>query len=539
MKKMMKPVLSVLAASIALSACNLAPKNTMPSIDLPRVFKYDADGSEQAIQASSLGWEQYFSDPRLHQLIELALKNNTDLRLANLNVEQVRTQYAIQRNAQLPTINSSASAARGGNAAAVSNSYSVGLGVSSFELDLWGRVRNSSEAALQSYFATAASRDATHLSIVAAVAKAHFNEVYANESMVLAQRVLSSREETYRLSLLRHKAGVISAVDLREQEAAIEAARSAYVAAVRGREQARNALELLINQALPEDLPAPLPLLQQLPNRTLLAGLSSQVLLNRPDIRAAEYQLKQADANIGVARAAFFPTISLGSSIGLGHNELSNLFSSNNKQWSLNSGIGLPIFDWGSRKANLESVKIAREKAVVHYEATVKSAFRDVADALVVRAAMEHQLDASMAQRDAYNDRLRLIQLRYRHGVASSLNLLDAERSSFSAESNVLSTELVMLENLADLYKALGGGLKRLVDDEAVILEQIEQAPAMIQAAQEQATSETQIQEVNLEVEESQEPVIEIEENALAEDSIEETKEIFEKSDEMIEIENQ
>lgn len=466
MKTVFKPVLTAMAASIALSACNLAPKSLTPSVDIPSAFQYDLHRDETTIQAVSLGWQDYFADPRLHRLIELALKNNTDLRTANLNVEQVRAQYAIQRSLQLPSLGSNAGVERNGNAAQIRNAYSVGLGVAAFELDLWGRVRNSSEAALNTYFETAAIRDASHLSIVAAVAKAYFNERYAEESMILAERVLKSRQETYRLSTLKHKAGVISAVDMREQEAAIENARAAYTQAVRGREQARNALALLISQPLPEDLPAPLALNKQLAVQTLPAGLSSQLLLNRPDIRAAEYALKRADANIGVARAAFFPTISLTGRVGWSSDELNNLFDGGQKFWSVGPSLNLPLFDWGNRKSNLEAVKVAREKVVLAYEAAVESAFRDVSDALVVRATLDRQYQSHLAQSQAYNDRLRLIQLRYQHGVASSLDLLDAERSSFGAATTVLATQLNMAENFADLYKALGGGLKRLSDED-------------------------------------------------------------------------
>ncbi|WP_038327575.1 efflux transporter outer membrane subunit [Kingella kingae] len=462
----MKKQLSIIGMSIVLSACNLAPKYEQPQIKLPsEQFQYNSSNT-QAIQAASLGWQDYFADPRLHALIELGLKNNTDLRTANLNVEQVRAQYAITRSAQLPDINGSAGATRSHNPAnGVGESYSVGLGISAFELDLWGRVRNNSEAALQSYFASAASRDATHLSLVSTIAKAYFNELVATANMELADRTLNNYEETYRLMQLRHRAGVISALELRQQESLIESAKSSYAGAVRSREQARNQLELLISQKLPEDLPAPLPLAQQFKIQDLPAGLPSDLLLNRPDIIAAEHNLKQANANIGAARAAFFPRISLTSSVGLGSNQLSNLFESANKSWSFGGSLSVPIFDWGNNSANLDAAKIAQQKTVVAYEAAVESAFRDVADALVARAAFTSQYQSNLAQNKAQSERLRLTHLRYKHGVSSSLDLLDAERSHYSSTSAVLSTQLSLLENLADLYKVLGGGLKRHTQD--------------------------------------------------------------------------
>ncbi|WP_084165975.1 efflux transporter outer membrane subunit [Conchiformibius kuhniae] len=460
-------VLSLGACSHIKPVVKLAPDYRQPQVAVPETFRYDTPEQGEGIQAASLGWQDYFADPRLHALIELALKNNTDLRTAALNVEQVRAQYAIARTAEVPNLGANGSATRRGNDYGAASNYSIGLGVSNFELDLWGRVRNASDAALQQYFATAAAKDAAHLSLIAAVAKAHFNEIYADASLKLAERVLAGRQETYRLTRLKHKAGVVSAIPLREQEALIEAAKNNLATAAKGREQARNALALLIAQPLPANLPKPLALDKQYKIKQLPAGLSSQLLLNRPDIRAAEYQLRQANANIGVARAALFPTIGLTGSIGLASGQLGQLLQGNGKNWSFGGVVSVPIFDWGRNRANIEAVKIAQEKTVVAYEAAVRAAFRDVSDALVARAALQSQYQSNIAQRNAHNERLRLVKLRYKHGAASSLDLLDGERSSHNAESGVLATQLSLLENMADLYKALGGGLKRHTRDDA------------------------------------------------------------------------
>ena len=416
-----------------------------------------------------MGWQDYFADPRLHRLIEIALERNTDLRGAALNAEAVRAQYMISRAALLPGINASGTGQRGRVAADlsgtgssyVSSAYNVGLGVTSYELDLFGKVRSTSQAALQSYFASVASRDATHLSLISSVAKAYFNERYAEERMALAQRVLQTREQTYKLTQLRHRAGVISAVDLRQQEALIESAKADYASAVQAREQARNAMAVLLNQPLPADLPAGLPLSRQFAIKQLPAGLSSEVLLNRPDIRAAEFALKRANANIGAARAAFFPSISLTGMIGTGSTELSGLFKGGNSTWTFAPSINLPIFNWGSNVANLDYAKIMQQAEIVNYEAAVQSAFRDVSDALVAREQLDKTYAANAQQSKAYADALRLINLRYRHGVSSALDLLDAERSSYAADTTQLATQLTLLENMADLYKALGGGLKQ------------------------------------------------------------------------------
>lgn len=467
MNTLLKPACAAIVASVSLAACNLAPKYEQPNVVLPaEQFQYDMN-SPQAIQAASLDWQAYFADPRLKQLIEIALKNNTDLRLANLNVEQVRAQYAIKRANLFPGLDASGGASRSGNRAGVGESYQIGLGISSFELDLWGRVRNTNQAALQQFLSTAAGRDATHLSIISMIAKAHFNEIYAANAMELAQQTLKSREESYRLAQLRHRAGVISVLQLHQQETLIEQAKSGYAAAVQAREFARNALQLLISEKLPEHLPEPLPMSQQFTMRHLPAGLSSDLLLNRPDIIAAEHQLKAANANIGAARAAFFPRISLTGTLGLSSTDLSHLFRAGNKTWSLGGNLAVPIFDWGANRANLNVAKIEREKMLVAYESTVEAAFRDVSNALVARAALNSQLDSSLAMNRAASETLRLTRLRYRHGVASSLDLLEAERSSYDAARTTLQTELTLAENLADLYKALGGGWHRLSKDEA------------------------------------------------------------------------
>ena len=379
----------------------------------------------------------------------------------------------ITRADGLPSVNASGSAARTRTAKDLSstgnsytrNAYSIGLGVTSYELDLFGKARSNQDAALESYFNSTATRDSTHLSLVASVAKAYFNERYAEESMALAQRVLKSREQTYRLTQLKHQAGVVSAVDLRQQEALIESAKADYASAVQSKEQASNALAILLNQPIPTDLPKGLTLSKQFKVNKLPAGLSSDVLLNRPDIRAAEHALKQANANIGAARAAFFPSISLTSTIGMGSTELSGLFRGSNRTWTFAPSINIPIFNWGSLQASLDAAKIRQEIQVVNYEAAVQSAFRDVADALVAREQLEQAHAAKQRQSKAYADNLRLVNLRYQHGVSSALDLLDAERSNYSANTTLLASQLSRLENMADLYKALGGGLKRFTDE--------------------------------------------------------------------------
>lgn len=486
MKTVVKPLFTATVLTVSLAACSnlgvkpikdFAPEYVQPELQIPETFRYDLSAEQGAgIQAASLGWKDYFADPRLHQLIDLALKNNTDLRTAALKVEEVRTQYGIQKNDNLPDLGASGSVTRSGRSTNGTSSYNVGLSTS-YELDLWGKIKNANESALQAYFATAAGKDATHLALIASVANAHFQELYADASMKLAERTLASYQETYRLSKLRHQAGVISNVDLLAQQAQIESAKASYASAVRSRELARNALEVLISQPLPSNLPKPLAMDKQYKIRNLPAGLSSQVLLNRPDIRQAEFNLKQANANIGVARAQLYPSVSLTGSLGLVNSKLGDLFtSSSSRSWSAGVGVNnFSIFDWGAKKANIEVEKLQQQQLVVAYEKAVETAFQEVSDALVSRAAFNSQLQSNAALRQAQNERLRLINLRYKHGIASSLDLLDAQRSSYNADSTILSTQLNLLQNMADLYKVLGGGLKRLSTDETQIVQQIEE----------------------------------------------------------------
>lgn len=500
MKSILKPLFTVSVLATSLAACSplgiaplkdYAPEYQQPSTEIPQTFRYDLSAEESAgIQAASLGWKDYFADPRLHALIELALKNNTDLRTAALNVEIARTKYGIQENTPLPDLGGTAGATRAGRVGTAGNSFNVGLSTG-YELDLWGKIKNTNEAALQSYFASAAAKDSVHLTLIDSVAKAHFQEIYAEASMKLAERNLASFQETYRLSKLRHKAGVISNVDLLAQESQIESAKASYANAVRTREMARNALEVLISQPLPKDLPTPLSLDKQYKIRNLPAGLSSQVMLNRPDIRQAELALKQANANIGIVRANLYPSISLTGTLGLASPQLANLFKTDNGSWSFGAGVSnVSIFDWGVKKANVEVAKMQQEQSIIAYEKAVESAFKEVSDALVSRAAFNSQLKSNQAQRNAQNERLRLINLRYKHGIASSLDLLDAQRSSYGADSNVLATQLNLLNNMADLYKVLGGGLKRHTSDAPEILQQIDEAKNPVVKAVEESSAE-------------------------------------------------
>ena len=456
------------SAMSVLSACSMAPKYQQPTLITAPAFPSGAAMDQAgAVAAANLGWQEYFADPRLRRLIALALENNQDMRVAVLNVEAVRAQYAIARADRLPSLAATGAGSKARVAedlstigrSYIAESYTVGLGVSSFELDLFGRVKSLSDEALNTYLAQEQSRDATQISLIASIAKAYFAERIAQDNMNLSERVLKSREESKRLTDLKFKAGVISAIDVNTAVSQIESARSDYAAAERSRDQARNALALLIGQPLPNDLPAGSALTTQFINSELPVGLPSEVLYQRPDVRQAEFALKSANANIGAARAAFFPKITLTGSVGSGSTELSNLFTGGNATWGFVPQITLPIFSWGANKANLDLAEVRKNIAVAQYEQTVQSAFRDVADALVARRTLLQQYQAQQRSDKAASERYRLVNMRFQHGISSSLDLLDAERTSYSSQQALLQTQQTLLENRADLYKVLGGGL--------------------------------------------------------------------------------
>jgi len=446
--------LSILMAA-ALSGCaNLAPEHQRPAAPVAQSWAQPSQGPEAAAQ---LDWQRYYADARLRKLIELALQNNRDLRVALLNVEQARALARVSAANQLPTVGVGlASSRQPGKDDTITSSYQAGLQISAYELDLFGKLGNQSDAATQRYLASAEGARAAQLSLVAAVAAAHLGLQADEELLQLARQTLATREDSHRLFKLRFDNGAASSLDLAGAASALEAARAAVAQAERQRAQDENALVLLLGQPLPADLPAGQALAaQQLAE--LPAGLPSEVLVQRPDVLQAESLLRAANANIGAARAAFFPSITLTTSLGTASSELDGLFK--NTAWSFASQLLLPIFDSGRNEANLASAKAAREIAVAQYEKSVQSAFREVADALAGRATLGEQARAQDAQAAAEAERLRLVELRFANGASSSLELLDAQRASFAARQAALQVRLAQLVNGVQLYKALGGGV--------------------------------------------------------------------------------
>lgn len=462
---MTKLALSLLAAGM-LAGCTLAPTYVRPEAPVAASYPADAIGRDTRI-AADIGWREFFTDPRLQATIAAALENNRDLRIAALRIEEARAQYNIQSADLLPTLNATASGSRARVPASlnttgtsiVTSSYQVGVSMSSFELDFFGRVRSLSNAALAQYLATEEARQAAHISLVAEVAKAYLAERAFTEQLELTQRTLQGREDAYKLAKQRFDVGASSALDLRLNETLVLSARVATATLTRQRAQAANALTLLIGKPL-TGLPAPQPLSSQNIVAELPAGLPSDLLIRRPDIRAAEERLKAANANIGAARAAFFPRISLTASLGTSSSTLAGLFDAGSRSWTFVPQLLLPIFDFGRNSNNLDLAWVRKNIAIADYEKSIQVAFREVSDALVARATLNDQLDAQRAVTEAQAERLRLSEQRFQNGVSSSLDVLDAQRELFTAEQTLVQTRLLRLTNAIDLYRALGGGLK-------------------------------------------------------------------------------
>ncbi len=449
--------LGALAASALLSACmSLAPDYQRPAAPVAPGYPDDAAGSGPA--APDLDWQAFYTDERSRRLIQLALQHNRDLRVAALTIEQARAQLQLRRADALPGVNALAAGSRQGGEGAQTNLYTIGLGVTAWELDFFGRIRSLSEVALAQFYATEEARKATQIALIAAVVNAQLALQADDELIASTRSTLATREDSLKLTKLKFDNGAASELDLRQAESLLEGANVALAQQRRQRALDANALVLLIGQPLPADLPPARPLAEQGLLANLPAGLPSELLDRRPDVRQAERQLIGANANIGAARAAFWPRITLTGTVGVASTELSKLFSDGGSAWTFAPQLVLPIFDAGRNRANLQVAQVNRDIALAQYERAIQTAFREVADALAGRATLGEQLRAQRAQADAEETRARLADLRYRNGAASYLDVLDAQRSLFTARQAVVQTQLQQAQNQVTLYKVLGGG---------------------------------------------------------------------------------
>lgn len=469
------PPLSVLCMAMLLAGCSMIPKYQRPAApvaaDWPALDAASAlpaaanDPASPAALAADIEWQTFFSDSKLKLLIEAALRNNRDLRIAVLNIEQARAQFQIRRADQLPTLNVAATGLRQPNPngnGSISSLYTAGLAVTAYELDFFGRVASLKEAALAQYLATEEGRKTTQISLIASVANTYLSLLADEELLAITQQTLGTREESLKLAKLRFDNGVTSELDFRQAESLTEGARVSLAQLTRQRALDQNLLTLLLGQPLAGDLAVALPAGKGLADTPVMtdvpAGLPSDLLTRRPDVRQAEQLLLASNANIGAARAAFFPRISLTASAGSASTSLSGLFKSGSYGWTLAPQLLLPIFDSGRNRAGLDTANVGRDIAVAQYERSIQNAFREVADALAGRATLGEQLRAQQAQATAEGVRFKLSDLRYQNGIASQLDLLDAQRSLFAARQAVVQTRLAQLQSQVTLYRTLGGG---------------------------------------------------------------------------------
>jgi len=456
--------------AVLLAGCTLAPKYTRPEAPVPASWPsgpaYDnAQFSRGAPAAAGLKWREFFTDDRLRKVIETALRNNRDLRTAALNVERARAVYGIARAELSPTVDatgrgrkerapSSAFGSSGGSV--IIERYDVNLGINSWEIDFFGRIRSLKDAALQEYLGTEQARRSAQILIVSGVADAYLTLAADRESLKLVRSTLDTQKAAYGLIRRRFDVGLSPELDLRQAQTRVDAARVDLALYSRLTAQDENALDLLVGSKVPAELlPDNLTLVR--PAREIAPGMSSEVLLLRPDILQAESLLKAANANIGAARATLFPRISLTTAFGTASGELAGLFKSGTRAWSFSPQIVAPIFD-ARAWAALDAIKVEREIAVAQYEKSIQAAFREVADALAVLGTVEDQLSAQLSLVEAATDTYRLSNARYMKGIDSFLGVLDAQRSLYAAQQGLIAVRLTRFANRVTLYAVMGGG---------------------------------------------------------------------------------
>ncbi|HRI76749.1 MAG TPA: efflux transporter outer membrane subunit [Alphaproteobacteria bacterium] len=468
-----QPFIAALMLTTLLGGCNMIPEYLRPASPAagawPSGAAYQAPAELAAKSAVETGWQEFFRSQNLQRLIGAALENNRDLRVAALNVEAARAAYRVQRADLVPSVQAGTGMSRQGvpeNASssgrdAISSQYTANVATTAFELDVFGRIRSLNEKALQDYLATDEARKSVQIALVAEVANAYLSLLADEKLLKLTEETLAAQQESFTLIERSFDAGIGSQLDVSQARTSVETARTNLAQYKRRVAQDKNALALLVGAADVTVDTANETLDDTLIMENLPAGLPSDVLLNRPDVLQAEYTLKGTNANIGAARAAFFPRISLTGSLGLASSSLSDLFKSGSGlAWSFAPQLTVPIFEGGANVANLELAETQQKIAVASYEKAIQTAFREVADELAARGTYSDQLQAQSALVGATQNAYDLSQLRYKQGVDSYLNVLDAQRSLYSAQQGEIQVQQQRLSNLVTLYKTLGGGLK-------------------------------------------------------------------------------
>lgn len=481
---MKRSILLTFAVTAALSACTLEPHYSRPTSagPVPATWNGNAAGKADTASVADIGWRQFFPDPVLQRLIQLALANNRDLRVAVLNVQAAQAQYRIQRADLFPTVEASgleelerfpsgvtgtsgSAGASGSTGTTVPGGstirlYEVGIGFTSYEIDLFGKIRSLKHEALEKYFSTEETQRSSQLTLVAEVASAYL-AILADESILKVTRdTLGSQTASFNLIKRSLDAGTTTELALKQAATTVDTARADLAAYTRQAAQDRNALMILIGVPIPEDISFTTDINAENLSADVPVGIPSDVLTRRPDVLAAEHQLVAANADIGATRAAFFPSILLTAQAGTASTQLSGLFKPGSGAWTFSPQINLPIFTGGANLANLDLSKIEKNVNVAQYEKALQTAFREVDDALASRNTLDEQLSAQRALLDDASESYRLAEMRFRNGVDSFLPVLDAQRALYSAQQAVVSLELLRLQNMATLYKALGGGMK-------------------------------------------------------------------------------
>jgi len=475
---MRRQTLSAACAALLASGCTLAPHYERPAAPVDATFPqggvYDrqldaaaaADKSRSAegMAAVDIGWRDFFADSRLQRLVGIALRNNRDLRVAVLNVDATRAQYQIVRAGLFPAVVAAGSMTRTHTpenlsitGRSITTQYSVELNVS-WEIDFFGRIRSLKDQALAQYLAQAENRKAAEIALVSSVADQYLTMLAFDDALAVTRNTLVTAEESFRITKLQFDTGTGSELDLRQSEGVVEQARANLESQLRLRAQAENALVLLIGEPLPPDLPPGLPLDSQNLLADIPAGLPSDLLTRRPDIAAAEHVLQGANANIGAARAAFFPRVTLTGSGGTLSPTFGGLFKPGSGAWSFAPQITLPIFEGGQNIANLDLAHVQKRIDIANYEKAIQAAFREVADGLAARATFDNQIRSLGSFTNSQRRRLELSDMRYRSGVDSYLSVLTAQNDLYVAQQLLISARLQRLTNLVDLYRSLGGG---------------------------------------------------------------------------------
>jgi multidrug efflux system outer membrane protein len=466
---MRKQIILSLGVVVFMAGCSMGPKYTQPPAPVPAEWPqgeaYNVKPAAlDAPAPSELSWKEFFTDEKLRKIIEMALDNNRDLRLSALNVERARALYGVQRAELFPAVNAlgeggkerrSSDLITPGESRTVEQ-YSVGLGIAAWEIDFFGRIRSLKDQALEEYLATDEARRSARIALISEVARAYLTLAADRENLELSRSTLAAQEAAYDLIHRQYTVGVANELDLRQAQTQVEIARGDSARYTQLTAQDHNALTLLAGVPVPEFL-LPGDLEGVTPPQEIFSGLGSEILLNRPDIVAEEHRLKGAYAFIGAARSAFFPRVSLTTSIGTASDELSGLFGSGSGTWSFVPQIAVPVFDartWAAYRVS----KAQQEIALAQYEKTIQAAFREVADALAVSGTIDQQVAAQQSLTNAVSDTYRLSNQRYEKGIDSYLGVLDAQRSLYAAQQGLISLRLTKLANQVRLYAVLGGG---------------------------------------------------------------------------------